>query len=128
MNIQIIKGRLTSDVEVKNTTNGTVVSNFGVAVNRRFNKEQADFFDVEAWRQTGEFVSKYFSKGQEILIRGSMQQDRYEDKEGNKRVRWKLVADEVHFCGSKADNRGETANDEADFEEIDEAEDGTLPF
>lgn len=128
MNIQIIKGRLTSDVEVKNTTNGTVVANFGVAVNRRFNKDQADFFDVEAWRQTGEFVSKYFSKGQEILIRGSMQQDRYEDKEGNKRVRWKLVADEVHFCGSKANNRGETANDEADFEEIDEAEEGNLPF
>lgn len=107
MNQIIIKGRLTRAPEMRQTQSGINVTNFSVAVDRRFTpkgeEKQCDFFDVVAWRQTGEFVSKYFDRGQEIIIQGAMQSRHWEDKQGNKRLSWDLIADNVEFCGPKRD-------------------------
>ena len=102
MNNIIIKGRLTKDPELRNTQSGTAVCTVNVAVERPYSKDkETDFFTVVLWRQTAEFVSKYFSKGQEILVQGEMQSRKYEDKEGNNRIAWEIKADRVEFCGSK---------------------------
>jgi single-strand DNA-binding protein len=113
MNSIVIKGRLTRDPELKTVQikgDDKAVCNFSVAVDRRFG-EETDFFDVAAWGKTAEFVDKYFVKGQEVLVRGSMQRRNYKDKEGNKRVAWDLRAEEINFCGSKRDKpAGEKEN------------------
>lgn len=106
MNSISIKGRLTRDPETRNTQTGKSVTNFSVAVDRRFQKDKTDFFNVTAWEKTGEFVSKYFHKGQEIIVQGEMQSRDYTDKEGNKRNAWDLITSNVEFCGSKADSQG----------------------
>lgn len=105
MNVIVIKGRLTRDPETRQTDSGKSVTNFGVAVNRRFQKDKADFFNVTAWEKTGEFVGKYFSKGQEIVVQGEMQSRDYTDKSGNKRIAWDLIASNVEFSGSKQDGQ-----------------------
>ena len=100
LNVAIIMGRLTADPELRTTT-------FSVAVDRRFQRQgeekQTDFINVVAWRQTAEFVSRYFHRGSMIAVRGSIQQRNYEDKNGNKRTAFEIVAEEVSFCGSKAE-------------------------
>lgn len=133
MNKIIIKGRLTRNPEMKQTNSGKSVANFSVAVNRRFDKEKTDFFECTAWEKTGEFVSKYFAKGQEILVEGRMESNHYEDKSGNKRTSWSIIVEQVDFCGSKSDNQNrEKTNDinisaENDFSELDDDGDD-LPF
>jgi len=117
-------GRLTADPELRQTQNGTSVTSFTVAVDRRFQRDQTDFINVVAWKQTAEFVEKYFKKGSLIALRGSIQQRNYEDKNGNKRTAFEVIADEVSFCGSKADKPQTPNND--DFEEIPISDD--LPF
>ncbi len=107
INTAIIMGRLTADPELRTTNTGIAVTTFTVAVDRRFQKSgedrQTDFINVVAWRQTAEFVSRYFQKGSMIAVRGSIQTRRYEDSNGNKRTAFEIVADEVSFCGSKAE-------------------------
>lgn len=125
MNSILIKGRLTADPELKHTSNDKTVCNFSVAVNRRFQKDQTDFFRVAAWGKTAEFIEKYFSKGQEILIRGEMQSSKYE-KNGESRIAWDLQAKEVDFCGSKAENQKETRA--PDIMVDDDLCDDDLPF
>jgi single-strand DNA-binding protein len=128
MNKVILKGRLTSKPELKTTSNDVYVCEFSIAVNRRFNKEQADFINCQAWRQTGEFVHKYFDKGQEISVVGELHIDKY-DKDGETRYSTRVVVDEVEFCGSKADNKGQsntTDTTNAEFEVIDAGEDLTF--
>ena len=111
MNSIIIKGRLTADPELKFTqTNNTAYCGFSVAVNRRFVQEgqqDTDFFNVTAWSKTAEFISKYFTKGQEILIQGRLQQRSWETESGEKRYAVDIVAEQVEFCGSKKDNSSE---------------------
>lgn len=110
MNSIVIKGRLTKDPELRSTQNGTAVCTVNVAVDRPYSKDkETDFFTVVFWRQTAEFVSKYFTKGQEILVQGEMQSRKYTDKEGNNRIAWEIKADHVEFCGSK----GQGSDDEA---------------
>ncbi len=108
LNCAIIMGRLTADPELRTTTNGTSVTSFSVAVDRSYQKagteRQTDFINVVAWRQTAEFVSRYFHKGSMIAIQGSIQTRNYEDKNGNKRTAVEVVADNVSFCGSKAES------------------------
>lgn len=111
MNSIVIKGRLTNDPETRYTPAGKLVVHFSVAVNRRFNRDQADFFRCTAWEKTGEFVSQYFRKGQEILLSGEMQSS-MDDKGGEKRTYWNLVVSSVEFCGTKAD-RDEYMNNRA---------------
>lgn len=106
MNKVTLKGRLTNAPELKKTTSDISVCDFSVAVNRRFNKEQTDFINCQAWRQTAEFIAKYFGKGQEILVNGELHIDKYE-KDGETKFITRVVVDEVEFCGSKSDNKTE---------------------
>ena len=136
MNNITIKGRLTKDPENKTINSGSNVCNFTVAVNRRFDKENADFFDCIAWNKTGDFVNQYFTKGREIVLSGEMQCRKWQDKEGNNRYSWELKVDQVDFCG-KADNAyskpaetvQQTESVQADAEGfMPIGEDDTLPF
>ncbi len=110
LNTIIIMGRLTADPELRTTSSGLSVSSFTVAVDRRYQRQgeekQTDFIPVVAWRQQAEFVSKYFSKGQMIAVEGSLQSRKYEDKNGNPRTAYDVIADRISFCGSKAESGG----------------------
>lgn len=100
----ILIGRLVADPELKTTQSGISVTSFRIAVNRKVSKDAtpvADFFDIVAWRFTAEFVCKYFAKGRQILICGSLQTRQWNDKDGNKRISFEIVADEAHFVDSK---------------------------
>lgn len=112
LNCAIIMGRLTADPELKTTASGLSVTSFSVAVDRNYVKNgedrQTDFINVTAWRQTAEFVCKYFNKGQMIAVQGSIQTRNYEDKNGNKRTTTELVASQISFCGSKSESSSST--------------------
>ena len=114
VNCAVIMGRLVADPELRTTGSGVSVTSFTVAVDRRFaNKDeekQADFIDIVAWRQTADFVCKYFKKGSMIAVQGAIQTRTYEDKDGNKRKAVEIVADNVSFCGGKSDST-KTDND-----------------
>ena len=135
MNDVKLSGRLTRDPELKHTPAGVPVASFSLAVDRKFNREEADFIPIVAWRKTAEFVATYFRKGQRIIIAsGRIKVDPYTDKDGNKRTRFSVVADEVEFADSKRAPEDQPAGSLAadymasgGFEEIDE-EDGDLPF
>lgn len=100
----ILIGNLTADPELKQTQGGLSVCSFNIAVNRRFKAEgqqDCDFISIVAWRQQAEFVTRYFKKGQAILVCGQIQTRSYTDKQNNKRTAVEVVADEVSFVGSK---------------------------
>lgn len=107
INNVVLMGRLTAVPELKTTQSGISTVRFSVAVERRYNKQgeerQTDFIDCVAWRQTAEFVSKYFNKGSMIAVVGSIQTRNYEDKNGNKRKAVEVQVDNVSFCGSKSE-------------------------
>ena len=107
INNVVLMGRLTAAPELKTTQSGISTVRFSVAVERRYNKQgderQTDFIDCVAWRQTAEFVSKYFNKGSMIAVIGSIQTRSYEDKNGNKRKAVEVQVDNVSFCGSKSE-------------------------
>ena len=120
MNNIIIKGRLTRDPELKEVKvkdDIKDVCTFDVAVNKPFG-EDADFFRFQIWGKRAEFVKKFFVKGQEILVQGSHESRKYEDKSGNSRVAWELKANQVEFCGSKKDNAGSSSTTTEGFEEV----------
>lgn len=131
MNKIILKGRLTANPELKTTTTAISVCDFSVAVNRRFNKEQTDFINCQAWRQTAEFISKYFKKGQEILVVGELHIDKW-DKDGETRYSTRVSVDEVEFCGSKAENKPQQTDNEVasidDFMPAADEDIDDLPF
>ena len=104
LNNAVIMGRLTKDPELRVTESGKSVTSFSVAVDNRFDKDKTDLFDIIAWRQTAEFICKYFRKGSMIAVQGYIQTRMYEDKNGNKRKAVDIVADNVSFCGSKAES------------------------
>ena len=131
MNKVILKGRLTATPELKTTATDIYVTDFSVAVNRRFNKEQTDFINCQAWRQTAEFITKYFTKGQEILIIGELHIEKW-DKDGETRYSTRVVVDEVDFCGSKESNKNQknadtNTDDSTEFTSSDDPLDD-LPF
>ena len=107
LNIVALMGRLTRDPEMRKTPQGVSVATFTVAVDRSFVKQgedrQADFIDIVCWRNTAEFVCKYFQKGSMIALNGSIQTRTYQDKNGNNRKAFEIVADNVHFAGEKKD-------------------------
>ena len=107
INNVVLMGRLTAAPELKTTQSGISTVRFSIAVERRYNKQgderQTDFIDCVAWRQTAEFVSKYFNKGSMIAVIGSIQTRSYEDKNGNKRKAVEVQVDNVSFCGSKSE-------------------------
>ena len=111
LNRIILMGRLTRDPELRHTQTGTPVASFSLAVDRDFKdkttgEKSTDFIDIVAWRNTAEFVSKYFSKGRLIGIDGSIQTRNYEDKNGNKRTAVEVVADRAFFVDSKNSAQG----------------------
>ena len=110
LNKVVLCGRLTADPELKQTTSGIAVVSFTLAVNRRFQaksadgapaQQQADFISVVAWRQTAEFISRYFRKGSALCITGSIQTRTWQDANGQKRYATDVVADEAMFVDSK---------------------------
>ena len=111
LNHIVIMGRLTRDPELRRTGSGLPVASFTVAVDRDFGKnengeKETDFIDCVAWRQTGEFVSKYFTRGSMIVVSGRLQIRSWNDKDGNKRRTAEVVADNVYFGESKRSNEG----------------------
>ena len=118
MNKAILVGNLTRDPEKRTTPQGTSVTSFTVAVQKRFKNQDgrydADFINCVAWRQTADFVAQYFSKGSRIGVVGSIQTRSYEDNSGNKRYVTEVIADEVEFEGGKKQDRtGNTDQQEA---------------
>lgn len=143
MNVITLIGRLTYEPEIKTTTNGLSVMNFQLAVDRNYQasgqERKTDFIDCQAWRQTAEFIHRYFHKGSMIAIEGELQTANYTAKDGSNRKAVTVVANRVFFCGSNnnANNvpNGNTAApvpsyaaaDNSDFEEIID-DDDDLPF
>ena len=129
LNRIIVMGRMTRDPELRRTNSGTAAASFTVAVDRDFKSQsgekETDFIDVVAWRNTAEFVSKYFSKGRMAVVEGRLQIRDWTDKDGNKRRTAEIVADSVYFGDSKRDG-GETVEPKGGFSEIED--DGDLPF
>ena len=110
-----IMGRLTRDPELRRTGSGIAVASFTVAVDRDFasresGERETDFIDCVAWRQTGEFVSKYFTKGRMAVVSGRLQIRSWTDKDGNKRRTAEVVADNVYFGDSKKDDQGSNSS------------------
>ena len=130
-----IMGRLTADPELRRTGAGVAVASFTVAVDRDFNQngqKETDFIDCVAWRGTGEFVERNFSKGKMIVVSGRLQNRRWEDKNGNKRTSAEIVADNVYFGEPKtSENKFEAAMQsnalEPDYPAI-YGDDDKLPF
>jgi single-strand DNA-binding protein len=146
LNRAILMGRLAADPELRQTPSGVSVTAFRIAVNRNYNRDLTDWIDIVAWRQTAEFVTRYFQKGSMIIVEGSIQTRNYEDKNGNKRTAVEVVADQVYFAESKNAQRSNSSSfplpndmdepakgtsfsvgDMSDYEELD-ADDGDLPF
>ena len=148
LNVVALNGRLTADPELRYTQSNIAVTSFTLAVDRNFARQGTervtDFINVVAWRQTAEFVGRYFHKGQLVAVQGSLQVRSYTDKDGNNRRVYEVVADQVHFAESKRDNYGSadqpsysnapsqeapsfSSVDAGDFEDIQGADDD-LPF
>ena len=135
-----LMGRVASDIDLRSTATGKSVANFRIAVDRSFVKQgeqrQADFITIVVWGNTADFVSKYFSKGSMIALQGSIQTRNYEDRDGNKRTAFEVVAREVSFCGGKNEGNNPGKPDSSsvpeysstmpDFEEV--GADDDLPF
>ena len=119
LNNVVLMGRLTADPELRHTSNGVAVTSFTLAVNRSYAKagteRVTDFIDIVAWRNTAEFVAKYFTKGQLVAVEGSIQTRTYQDKDGNNRKAFEVVANNVHFAEAKRDgaSRGDFGNSNA---------------
>ena len=129
MNKTIIKGRLTADPETKQTQSGVSVTRFTVAVDRGYAKDgkrEADFFPCIAWRERGDFICKWFTKGKEILLEGQMQRHEYKAQDGSNRTAWDLIVDRAEFCGSAPGTKPSATGDDDGFVEIDEGEE--MPF
>lgn len=127
-----IMGRLTADPELRRTGSGVAVASFKIACDRDFGEKgnkETDFIDCVAWRQTGEFVSKNFSKGRMIALSGRLQIRKWTDKDGNKRSTAEIVADNVYFADSKKDSGNSDNNfaSSGDFAMLDN-DDANLPF
>ena len=130
MNKVILMGRLTRDPEVRYTqTNNTLVASFSLAVNRRLKKDETDFINIVAWGKTGEFVNKYFKKGQQVGVIGRLQTRNWTDEQGSKHYITEVVAEEVYFADSKKDTSNNTDDNSfiPNFNVIDD-EDYDLPF
>ena len=121
LNKVVLAGRVTADIELKQTSSGISVVSFSVAVNRRYvskstdagNQSQADFINVTAWRNTAEFISKYFHKGSPICVTGSIQTRTWQDQNGQKRYATEVVADEAMFVESKSEGGSGSYSPEA---------------
>lgn len=111
LNNIVLMGRLTADPELRTTASNISVVSFTLAVERNFadkqsGQRQTDFIDIVAWRSTADFVSRYFRKGQLVAVQGSLQTRSYEDRDGNRRKAFEVVADSVYFAEAKRSSDG----------------------
>lgn len=141
INSVVLMGRLTADPELRTTSSGVSVTRFTLAVDRQYAKNgeerKADFISMVAWRQTAEFICKYFGKGSMLAVTGSIQTGSYDDRNGNRVYTTEVVVDRASFCGSKNESGTGSISSGApapayqtagasDFEEIPDEEE--LPF
>ena len=138
LNRVILMGRITQDLELKQTQNGTAVLSFNIAVDRNYTtkgeEKQTDFISCVAWRKTAEFIHKYFAKGRMIAIEGNIQTRNYDDKNGVKHYVTEVIVDSVSFTGEPKQQEtqqrdiptGETIGGLDDFEVV--ISDGEVPF
>lgn len=132
LNHIVLMGRLTRDPELRHTGSGVAVASFALAVDRDYSgkdsgEKETDFIDIVAWRNTAEFVSKYFTKGRMAVVSGRLQIRDWNDKNGNKRRSAEVVADSVYFGDSKKDTASGAAYQEPIYDALD-VPDGDLPF
>ena len=129
-------GRLTRDPEIRYTQNNTPVASYSIAVDRNYSKDQdrqTDFIDIVSWNKAAEFVSKWFKKGSLIVGAGRLQVRKWQDKDGNNRISYEVISEEVSFGGSKNDSDSSVSNanvttDAVDVEAADDDDDGEMPF
>lgn len=128
MNSINLLGRLTSDVELKQTTTGKAVCSFTLAVDRPNTKDKTDFINCVAWERTAEFIARYFRKGNRIAVTGILTSRQFQDQQGKNRVAFEVLIDRAEFCESKQDNAPEYAKPtkEPNYEAISPEDD--LPF
>lgn len=129
-----LMGRITADPELKTTPSGVSVMSFCIAVDRRYQqkdgKKDTDFINCVAWRNTAEFISRYFRKGDMVAVTGEIQTRKYEDKGGNNRTAVEVVINQASFCGGKnsGNNGGATEQEEPVPASAFNYDDGDLPF
>lgn len=144
LNKVFLQGRLVADPELRRTQQGTPVASYRLAVDRGYKSkdpkaQNADFINIVSWRNTAEFVCKYFTKGRMMLVEGRLQMRDYTDKDGNRRVAAEIVTDNVYFCDSRKEENGTSsgggygppsgfgAPENGGFAELSD-NDGELPF
>lgn len=116
-------GRLTRDPELRYTKNNTPVANYTIAINNGYGeKEKTDYINISTWGKSGEFVSKYFKKGQAIAITGRLNNNNYEDKDGNKRYTTEVITEDIEFVGNKKEETKQVFTPNFDVD------DDILPF
>lgn len=125
LNRVILHGRLTKDPEFRQTTSGVPVCRFTIAIDRQFANKQTgeretDFIDVQAWRNTAEFVSRYFTKGSLILVEGSIRNNNWTDNEGKKHFGYIIMADNVSFGGDKKNSTSNSSGVPFDLNDVEE--------
>ena len=130
-----LMGRLTRDPELRYTQSQIPVASFRIAVDRDYGgrdggERQTDFIDIVAWRQTAEFICKYFRKGKELAVEGRLSTRESDDRDGNRRSVTEMTADRVHFCGKNEDAQGmpPRTDGKSQFVEMDEDDMSDLPF
>ena len=133
LNEIILQGRLTDNPELKVTTSGKNVTSFSLAVERDFSTgddKETDFINIVAWNKTAEFITKYFTKGKQMIIKGSLQVRKYKTQNGENRYATEVLADKVYFCGDRTQDPLQALQNNLeqydDFTEVDGKED--LPF
>ena len=130
LNKVIVMGRLVRNPELRRTNSGTAVASFTIACDRDFKSDggerEADFIECVAWRNTAEFVSKYFTKGRMAVVSGRLQTRNWTDKEGNKRKATEIIAESVYFGDSKRKELQSYAAPQESFAEL--PDDGEIPF
>ena len=132
LNKIMLQGRIVNDIDVKTTPGGASVCTFRIAVDRDFKNQngqkETDFVTIVAWKNTAEFVYKYFGKGRMILLEGRLQMRNWTDKDGNKRTAAEVVAENVYFSDSKKDEDSYSAPATGGWTEMDGGNEDVLPF
>jgi len=127
LNYIVLQGRLTKDPELRSTQSGTAVCTFTLAVDRDFQSvgNTVDFINCVAWKSTAEFISKWFTKGKQMIVNGRLESRQYDDKDGNKHTVWEVTVANAYFCERKSEPKADTST--TTFTEL-SGDDGDLPF
>ena len=131
LNTILLQGRLTETPELKTTPSGKYVTSFSLAVERDFSTgddKETDFIPIVVWGNTAEFVGKYFTKGKQMLVKGSLQVRKFQTKNGENRYATEVIADKVYFAGDKAKTSQDESYGTPEFVEIESVSDDDLPF